>query len=278
VLLAREKETTVPTHNFTLHSTQQRVWDYVEKIVTSKSFSGSEFLRRFLKMLVTKVLREEEHEIKEYSLGVEVFGRENFDPRIDTIVRVQARRLRLKLQEYYRTEGQYDAVRIDVPKGSYVPVISHLPANGITPANEVCASGDKCRIAVLPFLDLSNPDAADQTLADAVTETLISALTLAGNFDVIVRTSVFSFKQSFRDIRNIGKRLNVEVILEGSIQRSGNLLRVNARLANASTGFILWANTFDIKAQDRIATQEQIASAIVPRIRDRLSSFSAKSA
>lgn len=229
-------------------------------------------------MLVTKVLRAEEDEIKEYFLAVEVFGRENFDPRIDTIVRVQARRLRLKLQEYYRTEGQYDTVRIDIPKGSYVPVISHLPANGITTAHDICASGDKCRIAVLPFLDLSNPDASDQTFADAVTETLISALTLAGNFDVILRTSVFIFKQSFRDIRNIGKRLHVDVILEGSIQRSGNLLRVNARLANASTGFVLWANTFDIKAQDRIAAQEQIASAIVPRMRDRLSRLSAKSA
>lgn len=267
-LLARENEKTASTQNLTVHSTQQSVWNHVEKIVTSKTFSGSEFLMRLVKMLVIKVLRAEEHEIKEYSLGVEVFDRENFDPRIDTIVRVQARRLRLKLQEYYRTEGQYDAVRIDIPKGSYVPVISQLPAN----------SGDKCRIAVLPFLDLSNPDGIDQTFADAVTETLISALTVAGNFDVIVRTSVIIFQQSSRDIQNIGKHLNVDVILEGSIQRSDNLLRVNARLANASTRFILWVNTFDIKTQGRIAAQDQIASAIVPRIRDYLSSFSSKSA
>jgi TolB-like protein len=71
---------------------------------------------------------------------------------------------------------------------------------------------------------------------------------------------------------------DVVVILEGSIQRSSTLLRVNARLANVSTGFILWANTFDIKAQNRIAAQEQIASAIVPRICERFSSFCAKSA
>jgi TolB-like protein len=264
VLSAQDKPTLVSAHKCRVRVTQQRVWDYVEKIVTSKAFSGSECLRRLLKTLVGKLLRAEEHEIREYFVALEVFGRENFDPRIDTIVRVQARRLRLKLQEYYRNEGQYDALRIDIPKGSYVPVILHLPA-----------SGQKCRIAVMPFLDLSSPDVADQPFADGVTESLINSLTLAGNLDVIV---MFSFKHSLRDVRGVGKRLNVDVILEGSIQRSSNLLRVNARLANASTGFILWANTFDVKAQDRIAAQDQIASAIVPRVRDRLSKFLPKSA
>jgi TolB-like protein len=268
-VLSIKKQESLSGQNLIVHSSEQDIWDYVEKIITSKAFSGSEFLKRLLKMLITKVLRAEEDDINEYSLAVEVFGRENFDPRIDTIVRVQARRLRLKLQKYYSSEGQYDAARIDIPKGSYVPVISHVPG----PVN-----GDRCRIAVLPFLDLSNPDTADPTFADAVTETLISALTVAGNFDVIGRTSVFTFKESFRDVRNIGKRLNVDVILEGSIQRSATLLRVNARLADVSTGFILWTNTFDIKAQDRIAAQEQIASAIVPSIRDRFSSLRAKSA
>jgi TolB-like protein len=268
-VLSIKKQESLSGQNLRVHNTEQDIWDYTEKIITSKAFSGSEFLKRLLKMLITKVLRGEAHEIKEYSLAVEVFGRENFDPRIDTIVRVQARRLRLKLQKYYSSEGQYDAVRIDIPKGSYVPVISHVP----TPA-----SGDRCRIAVLPFLDHSNPDTADLTFADAVTETLISALTLTGNFNVIGRTSVLTFKQGFRDVRNIGKRLNVDVILEGSIQRSASLFHVNARLANVSTGFILWTNTFDIKAQDRIAAQEQIASAIVPSIRDRFSSFCTKSA
>jgi adenylate cyclase len=268
-VLSIKKQESLSGQNLIVHNTEQDILDYIEKIITSKVFSGSEFLKRLLKMLITKVLRAEEHEINEYSLAVEVFGRGNFDPRIDTIVRVQTRRLRLKLRKYYSSEGQYDAVRIDIPKGSYVPVISHVLDS---------VNGDRCRIAVLPFLDLSNPDTADLTFADAVTETLISALTLAGNFNVIGRTSVFNFKQSFRDVRNIGKRLNVDVILEGSIQRSATLLRVNARLANVSTGFILWANTFDIKAQDRIAAQEQIASAIVPSIRSRFSSFCAKSA
>lgn len=77
-------------------------------------------------------------------------------------------------------------MRIDIPKGSYVPVISHVPA----PVN-----GGRCRIAVLPFLNLSNPGMADLIFAGAVTETLISALTLAGHFDVIGRTSVSIFTE-----------------------------------------------------------------------------------
>src|SRR5579864_2285494 len=88
------------------------VLDYLEKVLASKSFHKSDFLKQLLRYLVVKVIRSEEHQIKEYSLATEVFGRkESFDSRSDTIVRVQARRLRLKLERYYNMEGRHDPVR-----------------------------------------------------------------------------------------------------------------------------------------------------------------------
>src|SRR4030095_7015591 len=90
------------------------------KILQSQRFSNAPSLRRFLRYVVEHALEGNTEELKEYSLGVEVFDRgEAFDPRTDTIVRVQARRLRSKLKDYYDTEGQTDPIVIELPKGHY---------------------------------------------------------------------------------------------------------------------------------------------------------------
>jgi len=245
------------------------VLEYVNKILSSKLFAGSESLKILLRFLVKKVLWSEEHHIKEYLLGIEVFHRkENFDPRIDTIVRVQARRLRLKLKQYYEHEGTHDAVRIEIPKGSYIPVIVYHKS-----ADLPCKTGLNptwCRIAVLPFADLSK-QSSDDFFADAVTETLIDDLTMAGNMDVISRTSAFAFKQRKNDVRRIGKYLNIDAVLEGSVQQVSQVVRIKARLVNAHTGFTLWTTTFDVKSGNPLAMQKHISDAIVPDVRSLLS-------
>ena len=91
------------------------------RILRSRTFSNAPSLTRFLRHVVEHTIEGKAEELKEYSLGVEVFDRgESFDARTDTIVRVQARRLRRKLKEYYDTEGQTDPVVIELPKGHYV--------------------------------------------------------------------------------------------------------------------------------------------------------------
>src|ERR1041385_2697348 len=96
----------------------------LEKIVSSDGFSKADRLCRFLRFTVQASLNGEHDQIKEYSLGREVFDRnDNYDPRLDSIVRVEARRLRTRLDEYYSGAGQLDPIRIEYPKGSYVPVI-----------------------------------------------------------------------------------------------------------------------------------------------------------
>lgn len=95
---------------------------HVDKIAASEGFLNSERLCRFLRFTVEAKLRGEADQIKEYLLGREVFDRNaDYDPRIDPIVRVEARRLRKKLEEYYEGPGREDAVKVDYPKGSYAP-------------------------------------------------------------------------------------------------------------------------------------------------------------
>jgi len=97
-------------------------------ILDSATFSKAAVLRRFLQFLVERTLQGRTDEIKEYALGVDVFDRgSDFDPRTDTIVRVQARRLRGKLEEYYEGPGHADRIVIELPKGSYVAAFRSMP-------------------------------------------------------------------------------------------------------------------------------------------------------
>src|SRR5262249_13797573 len=98
------------------------VRSHTAKILGSPSFSGSERMSRFLRFVVESALAGRGAELKEYVLGIEIFDRkETFDPRIDPIVRVEARRLRSKLKAYYEGEGAADPMIIEMPTGSYVP-------------------------------------------------------------------------------------------------------------------------------------------------------------
>src|SRR5579859_5126259 len=101
----------------------------LDLILRSRAFIQSHRIRRFLQFVVEESLLGQPHRLKEYLIGLEVFDRrEAFDPRVDSIVRVEARRLRYKIEEYYRTEGQEDPVRVLLPKGSYVPIFEYRHA------------------------------------------------------------------------------------------------------------------------------------------------------
>src|ERR671914_2388849 len=99
--------------------------EHLEKVLHSRTLQNSESLKAFLRFVVEKAVDDQEAQLKEYTIATEVFGRDSdYDPRIDSVVRVQAGRLRTKLQEYYTTEGRADSVIIDLPKGHYYPVFT----------------------------------------------------------------------------------------------------------------------------------------------------------
>ena len=124
----------------------------LERIVTSRTFQGAEILKSFLKFVVVKSVDGLESELKEYTIATEVFGRkEDYNPRIDSLVRVQAARLRSKIEEYYSEEGKPDLVRIRLPKGHYVPFFTFQDLNGDS-HEAVSALGDNADPTVSPQL------------------------------------------------------------------------------------------------------------------------------
>lgn len=237
---------------------------HLAKILASKMFVRSDRLRRFLRLTVERTLAGETAQINEYILGQEVFDRDQrYDPHIDSIVRVEARRLRTKLREYYHGPGADDPVRIAFPKGSYVPVFSHAaPAAAKTPAPAL----DPRTVAVLPFVNLSSEPDQD-FFCDGITEEILNALTAVPELNVVARTSVFYFKGANADVREIGERLGAGTVIEGSVRKAGRRLRISAKAIKASDGLTLWSDTFDRDLADVFAIQDEIARAIAASLR-----------
>jgi TolB-like protein/class 3 adenylate cyclase/tetratricopeptide (TPR) repeat protein len=123
-------------------------------------------------------------------------------------------------------------------------------------------SGIEKSIAVLPFLNMS-ADPANEYLSDGLTEDLIMAFSRLKGLRVPARTSSFAFKGKNEDIRRIGDQLNVKTILEGSVRKAGNRLRIAAQLINVADGDHLWAETFDREMQEVFAIQDEITHEIV---------------
>src|SRR6185369_17278626 len=203
-------------------------------------------------------------QLKEARIGLEVFGRrpESYDPAIDPIVRVQMGRLRAKLRAYYDGEGASDRVRIDIPIGSYMPVFATLVVAPADPIDTTMPSvPDDLRIAVLPIVNMS-ADAGNQYFCDGLTEELINRLAEIRRLKVVARTSSFQFKDAARDIREVGRLLDVSKVLEGSVRKSGNRIRATVQLINVSDGCHLWSERYESDLSDIFAIHENISRAV----------------
>ena len=126
-------------------------------------------------------------------------------------------------------------------------------------------AADEKSIAVLPFSSLSaNPE--DEFFADGVTEEILNALAQITGLRVAGRSSAFSFKGKNEDLRSVGAKLNVATILEGTMRRSGNRLRLAAQLINARDGYQLWSERYDRVLEDVFEVQDEIATTIASRL------------
>jgi len=124
-------------------------------------------------------------------------------------------------------------------------------------------------IAVLPFLDLSQ--AKDQEyFCDGMSEEILDALAKVDGLRVVARTSSFSFKGKNSDVSDLGKKLNVENVVEGSVRRDGNRVRISAQLINARNGLQLWSETYERELQGVFALQDEITRAIVDALKIKL--------
>jgi adenylate cyclase len=229
------------------------------KILASDVFSRSSRMSRFLRLIVARAGSG----LKEYTIALEVFDRPpDFDPRIDPLVRVEARRLRQKLAEYYDADGREDSILIDLPKGTYTPGIRLRETSA--PAREARS------VVVLPFLNLGGE--GKDYFVDGLSEELTAVLAQVPDLRVIARTSAFAFKGKAVDVRAIGRKLNVATVLEGSVRWSGPRLRVTVQMAECRDGCHLFAESFELEEKEIFAVQNEIAhrisDALAPRLRD----------
>jgi TolB-like protein len=249
---------TQPRHTPIQHSAIRRQLD---QITAHRLFVRSERMARFLRLAVDRTLAGKADELKEYLIGVEVFDRPaSYDPRVDPIVRVEARRLRAKLKAYYETGGQNDPVVIGFAIGTYVPEIRFREETG-APAEPAAST-----VAVLPFANLSQ-SAENDYLSDGLTEELIHALTKFSGMRVVAWNSAARMRGVEQDVGEVRRQLHVANVLTGSVRVAGQRLRVRAQLIDTATGVYLWSENFDREMKDVFAIQEEIARAIVRTLR-----------
>ena len=124
-------------------------------------------------------------------------------------------------------------------------------------------------VAVLPFVNM-NRDQENEFFSDGLTEELINALAQLEGLRVVSRTSVFRFKGAAEDVRDIGKKLQVGAVLEGTVRRAGSRLRVTAQLINVADGYHLWSQRFDRDMKDVFEVQDELTQAIVETLEVKL--------
>jgi TolB-like protein/Tfp pilus assembly protein PilF len=148
-------------------------------------------------------------------------------------------------------------------------LVTALGLAGVRGIRRFAAGKATPSIAVLPFADMS-PGRDQEYLSDGIAEEILNALAHVEHLRVIGRTSSFSFKGKNEDLRSIGQKLDAGTLLEGSVRRSGDRIRITTQLIDAADGSHLWSETYDRKLADVFAVQEEIARAVVAALRLKL--------
>ena len=237
----------------------EEVRGQLDRILASRGFVHAARMGLFLRFIVEESLGGRSDRLKEYGIAIEVFGRDSsFDPQTSSVVRVEASRLRAKLEEYYHGAGAADPIVIELPRGRYAPVF-RLPRE-VQPAWP-----DKPSIAVLPFDNLSN-DPEQEYFSSGITEDVITALSRLRHFAVIARNSTFTFKDQAVDIRTVSRQLGARYVMEGSVRTANGRVRVTAQLIDGETGTHIWADRYDRDLNDIFALQDELTIAIIGAI------------
>jgi adenylate cyclase len=246
------------------------VCEQLARIVTSPEFISSARLCRFLRHIVNRTIDGDLDSLKEFSIAMEVFDRTSeYDPNIDAVVRVEARRLRGKLKAYYEEgAGKSDPVLIGLRPGGYVPVFRWLDTQPRDPRREIgpAMQTGAASVAVLPFVNMS-PEPEQEYFCDGISEEIMNSLTRVSGLKVIARTSAFQFKGVSVDIRDVGRRLGADVVIEGSVRKAAERLRITAQAVQTESGYHLWSETFRRELKDIFAVQEEIAQAVAGLLR-----------
>jgi TolB-like protein/Tfp pilus assembly protein PilF len=237
----------------------------LERVSSSATFQQVDRLKRFLRFIVLETAAGRGDRLKEYVIGVEVFAKEaSFDPRTDPIVRVQARRLRERLARYYRDEGAADSLLIELPKGGYAPVFKHLePAQPKRSVTGVLASRNT--ISVLPFFDYTDQGGLKH-FCKGLTQEIIHALTQSKNLRIVIWDQGTQNAGTLENLREGASRLNVAIVVSGSVRISGSTARITVDLIDGPSGSYLWSEWFDRSMEETFKVQEEVAAAVCAKL------------
>lgn len=284
-----------------MHADTAAIKAQLERILASKGFVSAGRLSRLLRHVVERTLAGQADQLKEYAVGMEVFDRDDtYDPRVDSIVRVEAGRLRSRLDEYYNGEGAADPVRIALPRGAYVAQFedraSTPPAVAAVEVVEAAAAATAApratwvawavaagvigsvfaltawlgrspstqgppSVAVLAFEQYSASD-EDGAVAAQLTDSVTAELARLGTVSVVSHTSAMQFAGERRPLRDIAKALNAGYVVEASIENVEGGISVMARLVNAGTDRKVWVQDYAGRSDDLRTLSRQIAAGV----------------
>lgn len=268
----------------------------LDRILASQTLGGSDQLKRLLGLVVERSLSGRSELVKEYNLGLEVFHRPpDYDPKVDPIVRVQARRLRSKLDEYYASEGANDPILIQIPKGAYVPIfgprdsvrpeVAPMPAKLTRrPSRRFALAGLGVAVLVLTILwmkDHTSSESMDSDrgvavlplemfteggkqghIAEQVGEVLTTELAKSKQLRVLSRTTASKYRNTRLSLPEIAQSLRVRWIVEGGVGMAGSRAYVKLRCVDSLTDRKIWADVFDSELRDLVAVNTRSADAI----------------
>jgi len=217
----------------------------LERVLSSRAFVNSHRIRRFLQFVVEECLSGQRHRLKEYLIGLNVFDRrEAFDPRVDSIVRVEARRLRSKLDGYYQTEGRENQIRIVLHKGSYVPVFEDR-------TGRTGSGGLRQQRRAIAFGRFTIPNATGETsnFVQEIKRRLTHVLIKEGNFQVVAQAQKAAAAGE-PELHNGAPVPKPDYIVEGSVEIHGAKLHVIVQVLSTLDSSYVWSESADCDLQD----------------------------
>ena len=254
------RSATLPTAKLPDKAVRQQL----NRILASKTFSQVERLKRFISFIVGETVGGRGGDLKEYVIGVQVFGKEpSFDPRTDPIVRVQARRLRTRLARYYRDEGNSDELIVDLPKGGYAPVFRTRDETPAVRRSLTATLVGRNTVAVLPLADDSSGASLDY-FCRGLRDEIVHALTS------IKALRVLAVRRD--DAPDAHEREEAALVITGGVRSARDQLRVTIHLVDGASGYYLWSESADVDQGDPVSGQEAIARRIADKLMPEVNS------